>query len=296
MSVTLAQIDRRVASAQELESVTHTMKGMAAVSVRHFELAASAMDTYEATMERGLQILAHDLDAGVLARELGADAPPRTGAVIVFGSNQGLCGPVNRHVARRATEVVAQCATSVTRVLAVGVRLASELELSGVVPDVVVELPNTVDGISPRAGELLVRIDRWRREDPNPRIEMVYPRFLGRHVGFEPVVRTLLPFDAARMRELARRRWPGRSLPTYTVGGAELLASLVRQSVFTGLNRSFAQAMASVAASRLAAMDSAQSDIAERLEDLNRQRHRLRQSAVTEELLDVVSGFEAMRR
>lgn len=295
MSVTLAQIDRRVDSAQELESVTHTMKGMAAVSVRHFERAASAMDTFEATIDRGLQVVARNLDAEALSRELGAGLPPRASAVIVFGSNQGLCGPVNRHVARRAAEVVEACATTVSKVVAVGFRLGSELDLSGVAPDLVIELPNTVEGISPRAGELLVRIDRWRREDPNPGVEMVFPRFRGRHVGFEPVVRTLLPFDTARMRELAGRPWPGRSLPTYTVGGAELLASLVRQSVFTGLNRSIAQTMASVAASRLAAMDSAQRDIEERLEELNRERHRLRQSAVTEELLDVVSGFEAMR-
>jgi F-type H+-transporting ATPase subunit gamma len=60
------------------------------------------------------------------------------------------------------------------------------------------------------------------------------------------------------------------------------------------VHRSFAQTMASVAASRLAAMESAQRDIEERLDDLQAKRHRLRQSAITEELLDVVSGFEVL--
>ena len=67
MSVTMAQIDRRVDSAQELESVTHTMKGMAAVSVRHFERAADAMGIYESTLDRGLQVVARHLDADDVA-------------------------------------------------------------------------------------------------------------------------------------------------------------------------------------------------------------------------------------
>ena len=98
MSVTLAQIDRRVDSAQELESVTHTMKGMAAVSVRHFERAADAMGIYESTLDRGLQVVARHLDADDVAWERHSRFPPRRSAVIVFGSNQGLCGPVNRQV------------------------------------------------------------------------------------------------------------------------------------------------------------------------------------------------------
>lgn len=295
MSVTLAQIDRRVDSAQELESVTHTMKGMAAVSVRHFERAADAMGIYESTLDRGLQVVARHLDADDVAWERHSRFPPRRSAVIVFGSNQGLCGPVNRQVARHAAEVVAACPTSVFEVVAVGFRLSSELELTGVPPDVVLELPNSVDGISPRAAELLVRIDRWRRADPNPAVHLVFPSFRGRHGSFEPAERPLLPFDTARLRELVGQPWPGRSLPTYTVGRTELLATLVRQSVFAGLTRTFAQAMASVAASRLVAMDNAQHDVEERLAELHRERHRLRQAAVTEELLDVISGFEAMR-
>jgi F-type H+-transporting ATPase subunit gamma len=230
-----------------------------------------------------------------LSAERHSRFPPRRSAVIVFGSNQGLCGPVNRQVARHAAEVVAACPTSVFEVVAVGFRLSSELELTGVPPDVVLELPNSVDGISPRAAELLVRIDRWRRADPNPAVHLVFPSFRGRHAGFEPADRPLLPFDTARLRELVGQPWPGRSLPTYTVGRTELLATLVRQSVFAGLTRTFAQAMASVAASRLVAMDNAQRDVEERLAELHRERHRLRQAAVTEELLDVISGFEAMR-
>lgn len=294
MSVTMAQIDRRVDSAQELESVTHTMKGMAAVSVRHFERAADAMGIYESTLDRGLQVVARHLDADDVAWERHSRFPPRRSAVIVFGSNQGLCGPVNRQVARHAAEVVAACPTSVSRWWQWGSASAPSWNSPGFRPTWCSSCP-TASTESARGQQNCSYVSIAGGADPNPAVHLVFPSFRGRHAGFEPADRPLLPFDTARLRELVGQPWPGRSLPTYTVGRTELLATLVRQSVFAGLTRTFAQAMASVAASRLVAMDNAQRDVEERLAELHRERHRLRQAAVTEELLDVISGFEAMR-
>jgi len=72
------------------------------------------------------------------------------------------------------------------------------------------------------------------------------------------------------------------------------LVALVREYLFVSLFRAYAESLASENASRLAAMQSAEKNIDELLEDLNRNSHRLRQSDIDEELFDVVSGFEAM--
>ena len=55
-----------------------------------------------------------------------------------------------------------------------------------------------------------------------------------------------------------------------------------------------AESLASQNASRLAAMQRADKNIDESLEDLNGKFHRLRQSGIDEELFDVISGFEAL--
>jgi F-type H+-transporting ATPase subunit gamma len=68
----------------------------------------------------------------------------------------------------------------------------------------------------------------------------------------------------------------------------------VREYLFVSLFRACAESLASENASRLAAMQRAENNIDELLEDLNRTFHRLRQSGIDEELFDVVSGFEAM--
>jgi hypothetical protein len=60
------------------------------------------------------------------------------------------------------------------------------------------------------------------------------------------------------------------------------------------LFRACAESLASENASRLAAMQRADKNIDELLEDLNGRFHRLRQSGIDEELFDVISGFEAL--
>lgn len=73
-----------------------------------------------------------------------------------------------------------------------------------------------------------------------------------------------------------------------------MLRALIREYLFVSIYRAFANSLASENASRLAAMQSAEKNIEERLQDLFILFHRQRQMTITEELLDIVSGFEAM--
>ena len=77
-------------------------------------------------------------------------------------------------------------------------------------------------------------------------------------------------------------------------GGTATLRALIREYLFISLFRACAESLASENASRLAAMQRAEKNIDELLENLNRTFHRLRQSGIDEELFDVVSGFEAL--
>jgi F-type H+-transporting ATPase subunit gamma len=74
-----------------------------------------------------------------------------------------------------------------------------------------------------------------------------------------------------------------------------LFMSLIREYLFVSLYRAFAESLASENASRLASMQNAEKNIEERLQELNGQFHRQRQMTITEELLDIVAGFEAMK-
>ncbi|MGM0386525.1 MAG: F0F1 ATP synthase subunit gamma, partial [Actinomycetota bacterium] len=92
------QLTRSIATAEDLESVVATMKGLAAASLRQYEVGRTAAERYIANLERGLQVvLRHGLELGPEQRS--AD----TIGVVVLGTEQGMCGPLNRRVLDHAT-------------------------------------------------------------------------------------------------------------------------------------------------------------------------------------------------
>ena len=112
---------------------------------------------------------------------------------------------------------------------------------------------------------------------------------------YMPVGQRLLPMDENWRRKLAELPWPTKNLPeVYRVAAARFLRALIREYLFVSLFRACAESLASENASRLAAMQRADKNIDELLENLNGTFHRLRQSGIDEELFDVISGFEAL--
>lgn len=73
-----------------------------------------------------------------------------------------------------------------------------------------------------------------------------------------------------------------------------LKRALIREYLFISFFRACAESLASENASRLAAMERADKNIDELLENLHGAFHRLRQGGIDEELFDVIAGFEAL--
>ena len=292
MTESLQDLERRIESATELHSITRTMRGLAAVNLSHHERAAGASSVYEGIIAAGFQVALRD--GGLERLPLGAPTVSMPTALLVFGSNQGLCGPINRYVVAHASNEAEQL-PSLVRIGAIGQRLASELELAGLDVETTWDLPGTVEAITPRATQVLVDLDRWRGEDDITRVILVFPGYVRGARSYEPTSWQLAPTDRRWLERLAARPWRSRSLPTFTMQWDRLVAALIHEAMLVHLHRGFAQTMASVAASRLAAMDSAQRDIEERLSRLRAEHQLVRQTEITEELLDVVSGFEVLR-
>jgi F-type H+-transporting ATPase subunit gamma len=100
--------------------------------------------------------------------------------------------------------------------------------------------------------------------------------------------------DETWRRELAQLPWPTKNLPEVMGGNIETLRALIREYLFVSLFRACAESLASENASRLVAMQRADKNIDELLENLQGTFHRLRQSGIDEELFDVIAGFEAL--
>ena len=92
------------------------------------------------------------------------------------------------------------------------------------------------------------------------------------------------------------RPWPTTRVPEVMGGDTATVRAFVREYLFVSLFRACAESLASEHASRLAAMQRADKNIDELLEDFNGRFHRVRQSAIDEERLDVIAGFEVLAK
>jgi len=114
--------------------------------------------------------------------------------------------------------------------------------------------------------------------------------------GFEPIYQQLLPLNQKWEKDIALKIWPTNKLPEVIGGLESTLFSLVREYLFVSLYRACSESLVSENTSRLNAMQRAEKNIDELLNELNNTYHRLRQSSIDEELFDVVSGFETLRK
>jgi F-type H+-transporting ATPase subunit gamma len=289
---TAENLKKRIQTAEDLQSVVKTMKALAAVSIRQYERAVESLAEYNRTVEMGLQVVLHGIPDVAPERKEGGD---RTGAVI-FGSDQGMCGQLNDQIVAHALAELGRLggAAEKPRILAVGLRAAGRLEDAGQPLEETRSVPGSISGITPLVQELVMAVERWRSEAAVERVVLFYSEHFGGS-SYRPSTVVLLPIDRAWLERIRSRRWPTKILPAFTMERPILLSRLIRQYFFVSLYRACAESLASENASRLASMQGAEKNIAERLGELNKQFHQQRQMSITEELLDIVAGFEALR-
>lgn len=294
MSDTTASLRRKIDIAGNLQSVVRTMKALAASSIGQYEQSVRALGDYYHTVELGLGVCFRDAGlSALIAGETKQTNKDVIGAV-VFGSDQGLVGQFNDVVADYAVKTLAAL-TDKANVWAVGERVHARLADAGLPLLGLFPVPNSVKAITPLVGRILVESETHRNRGDVTDLYLFYNRPTSGAV-YTSVSQRLLPLDETWRRELAEFPWPMENLPEILGGKTETLRALIREYLFASLFRACAESLASENASRLAAMQRADKNIDELLEDLNSTFHRLRQSGIDAELFEVISGFEALRK
>ncbi len=289
----LEQLHKQLDSLGELRTIVKTMKALSATSIRQYEQAVTALAGYYQTVERGLHVVLKDIQQPSVPAQHTHE--PLRLAAVVFGSDHGLCGRFNEDIASYALNrmdlTVADLKSRL--LLAVGARVAASLEHEGQAIEEDFLVPGSADQITVTVQKILFKIDEWREQASVHYVFLFYNRHSGGK-GYHPTGFKLLPINLRRFHRVEEQIWPSRSLPTFSMDREQLLTRLLRQYLFISIFRACAESQASEHASRLSAMQSAQRNLDERLEEVTMVFHRARQNAITSELLDVVAGFEAI--
>lgn len=293
MHDTTAILQRKINSAGDLASIVSTMKALAASSIGQYEKSVRALDQYFRTVELGLGACFRELRQ-VPMDGLKERAHREGSGAIVFGSDQGLVGQYNDVLTAYVLKTLAALPGD-TKVWAVGQRIHARLKDAGLKTMGIFDVPSSVGGISVLVGQIQLESEAFRAEG---QYSEVYVFHNAPRTGalYEPVSQKLLPLDQEWQLAMANVRWPTSRLAEVVGGTVATLPALIREFIYISLFRACAESLASENASRLLAMQRAEKNIAELVEDLNTRFHHLRQSGIDEELFDVISGFESLAK
>lgn len=284
MAQTLEHLSRQNNTLGSIRGIVHTMKTLSAINAAPYERAVRSIEAYHRTILQGFATFAHRTGEIVLHPEEVAEQ-----LVVVFGSDHGLCGNYNETLA----EVVdAHCRAQPggnPRLICIGAQMNDALRDLDLVPDAVLLPPASADGIGRLAGDIVTRLASISRGQPLYRLGVTLAfTQRGEHGLREPATRRLLPLESGLLQH--ERRWHSRSLPDYSMSPDTLLASLIRSHIFASVFRASAEAMVTENAARLALMQQAEQSVDDRLEQVQAEMRSVRQTEITNELMDVIIG------
>jgi F-type H+-transporting ATPase subunit gamma len=287
----------RINSVQSTQKITKAMKMVAASKLRRAQEHAEAARPYADRMERMLQALAESMAGAEGAPKMlvgtGAD---RTHLVVVTTSDRGLCGAFNSSIVRAVKRHVGalQKGGKAVKLLCLGRKGRDQLrrEYGDLIVDTVEHLDKGGLGFDKALG-LAQRLTAMYDEGAFDVCTIFFNRF---RTVISQVVTTqqLIPYAAAEPAVVLDASDGPRAIYEYEPDEAEILAELLPRNLAVQMYRALLESTASEQAARMTAMDNATRNAGEMIDRLTLHYNRTRQAAITKELIEIVTGAEAL--
>ncbi|MGF1641845.1 MAG: F0F1 ATP synthase subunit gamma [Rhodospirillales bacterium] len=276
----LARLRARIGSVEELRDVAHTMRALAAVRMRQADEALSGARAYAAVVGAALA----DALALIPPHERLA-SPRRDGrGLLVFGSENGFVGALNEVVVDHAAAALGEG----DRLFVVGSRATRAARERGLDVDWALPMTSRRDSVPTVARQIAAALYRRFEAEQISRLDMMFAE-VGGPGQWTCRRQSLLPLDPAAFQAESDGASPVHYLPA-----PRLVDLLVEEYFFAELTRGAMEAFAGENTARVAAMSAAHDNIERRLGELKCEEDRLRQEEITTELIDVVTGSEAL--
>lgn len=286
------EIKRRIRTVEKTQQITSAMRMVSAAKLRRAQDAIIALRPYAQEIWSTMYELGRR-QPGLTHPLLRVRPERRCLEVLVVASDRGLCGAFNANVLKAATAALAERAgqfgqvavSTIGRKAAEFMRRRRPLERSWLVGQ-------GVDFALARdvAGHLAGRYESGAVDE----VVIVFNEFVSALTQRPTVVR-LLPLvpEVSGAREYAEEA--GREPYDIEPSPSALLEVLVPQALEFTLYRALLESQAGEHAARMTAMESATRNTEELIRSLTLQFNRARQAAITKELMEIVSGAEALK-
>ncbi len=286
----LKEVRTRIASVSSTQQITSAMKMVSAAKFRRAQNAVIGMRPYAAQLN---DIIA-DIDTGDgVATPYHAVRPAQNVVLVVVTSNKGLCGAFNSNVLKLANQRIAhwRAEGAALRLVCIG-RKASEMlvrqkDLKVASYDELLDSPS-FDAIATLADTMMADF-----VDKNiDRVEVVYNQFRN-SISQDLVCEQWLPVNGVRRTQSGERKTNNDYI--YEPSKEEILREMIPLTLRSTFYRMILDSLAAEHGARMTAMQKATDNAIELLKELRLSYNKARQASITNEIIEIVSGSEALK-
>lgn len=287
----LKEIRRRIGSVKNTQKITRAMKMVSTAKLRRAKDAMNRLKPYAAKNRELLTSLVNQLGGQAVHPLMESRDEVKRIGVFALSSDRGLCGGFNAGVLKKVKAYAATVEAEVV-LFPLGRRICKSVAKSDF------EVIEAFDEIAPSTTTEKIRhitdalVDAFTSGEVDE-VLIVFNEFQST-IAQVPIVRSLLPLSAASAEGDGDETASVSADLIYEPNQAGLLSYLVPRYVEVQVRQVVLESIAGEHAARMNAMNSATDNATEMIKALTLQANRARQAAITTELMEIISGAEAL--
>ncbi|MEE3024840.1 MAG: F0F1 ATP synthase subunit gamma [Pseudomonadota bacterium] len=288
----LKDLKTRINSVKSTQKITSAMKMVAAAKLRRAQDSAEKGRPYADRMQQIINSLAAKADPASAPQLLVGNGQDRTHLLVVISADRGLCGGFNGAITRQTRNEVARLhgEGKTVKLLMVGRKSADALRRE--LGDAYIESLEGIQGTSVAFGDAASIGDTVRTGFEAGEFDVctvIFNKFKSA-ISQEVTLKKLIP---AEVDETAPADDSGVSYE-YEPDEEELLAAVLPRNISTQIYSALLESSAAELAARMTAMDNATRNAGDLIDRLTLVYNRTRQATITKELIEIISGAEAV--
>lgn len=288
----LKEIRTRIASVKTTRQVTSAMKMVSAAKLKKAQDAILQIRPYAEKLHEILTSLSASLE-NVEDSVYTQPRNPGKVLIVLITSNRGLCGGFNTNISKKAVELAdtkynRQLQLGNVDVVCLGKQGERQMKHRGM--NVVGNKNEIFDGLTfERVSELASEIMKSFADGSYDRVELVYNQFKNAAVQIQ-TTEQFLPVEMEENKE------QGANFDfIYEPSKEEIIAELIPRSLKIQVYKALLDSNAAEHGARMTAMHQATDNATEIMRELTLQYNKARQATITGEILEIVSGAEALK-
>ena len=288
----LKDLKNRIGSVKSTQKITSAMKMVAAAKLRKAQEQAIASRPYCSSMEKIVSSLASKLIDNA-PELLKGKKEIKKQLLVVFSADRGLCGGFNGSISRAVKlEVKKSKDLGIeTKLLFVGRKSADTLKKDFQQHIVDIVTGNSTNPIYSDALSISSKIVDLYQRDEFGSCKIIFNKFVSA-ITQEVTLKSLIPIETNN--EDASHNNQVSSVYEYEPSEEVILEELLNKNIATQLFSAQMESTASELAARMTAMDNATRNAGDLIDRLTLQYNRTRQAFITKELIEIISGAEAL--